>query len=298
MKRLTNPIFLALVAGALLLISSFFFTVNEREKAIKLFLGNVAEANYEPGLHFKLPLLENVIKFDSRILTLDVQPERVLTSEKKNVIVDSFVKFRVGDTETFYKRLGGKVERAGGRLTQFVREGVKDAFGQRTVREVVSSERTALMATIQEAVGKNAASLGLEIVDVRIKKVELPDDVRDSVFQRMDKDRAKIAREIRSEGEESAKKITAAADRIREELLAAAYSQAEQTRGAGDADAARIYAEAYSRNPEFYNLYRSLSAYRQAFSGNNDVLLLQPDSEFFKYFSNPTQSGSTRSAIQ
>jgi len=283
MKRLTNPLVLAGIALLLLLITSSVFTVNEREKAIKLFLGEITEREYEPGLHFKFPFLENVYKFDKRILTLDVEPERVLTSEKKNVIVDSFIKYRIADAGLFYTRLGGIESRADNRLTQFVREGVKDAFGQRTIREVVSSARSTLREEILAAVDGQAENLGIEVVDVRVKKVELPEDVRESVYQRMEKDREKIAREIRSEGEESAKRIRAAADRIREETLATAYAEAEQTRGTGDAESARIYAEAYSRDPEFYSLYRSLGAYRRAFSGN-DVLLLSPDSEFFQYF--------------
>lgn len=292
MNRLTNPLFLLGIALLLLLVSSMVFTVTEREKAIKLFLGEITESEYEPGLHFKVPLLETVYKFDKRILTLDVQPERVLTSEKKNVIVDSFIKWRIADAETFYTRVGGIESRADSRLTQFVREGVKDAFGQRTIREVVSSARSTLREEILAAVDGQAENLGIDIIDVRVKKVELPEDVRESVYQRMQKDREKIAREIRSEGEESAKRIRAAADRIREETLATAYAQAEQTRGDGDAESARIYAEAYTKDPEFYSLYRSLSAYRRAFSGN-DVLLLKPDSEFFQYFNG---SGGNRPA--
>ncbi len=291
MNRLTNPI--VLIGGALLLLlfSSMVFTVDERERAIKLTLGKITESDYAPGLHFKIPLVETVYKFDRRILTLDVKPERVLTNEKKNVIVDSFIKWKIADTETFYTSLGGVESRANSRLTQFVREGVKDAFGQRTIREVVSSARSTLREEIKASVDQQAEILGIDIIDVRIKKVELPDDVRESVYQRMEKDRAKIAREIRSEGEESAKKIRASADRIREELLANAYSTAEKTRGAGDAESARIYAEAYTQDPDFYSLYRSLSAYRSAFSGSSDVLLLKPDSEFFQYFNGP--QGST-----
>lgn len=287
MNRFANPLFLIPIALALLVLSAAVFTVNEREKAIKLFLGEITESDYQPGLHFKVPLLERVYKFDKRILTLDVQPERVLTSEKKNVIVDSFVKWRVADAERFYTRLGGVEQRAGSRLTQFVREGVKDAFGQRTVREVISSARGDLMDEIALAVDRQAETLGIQIVDVRIKKVELAEEVRESVYQRMEKDREKIAREIRSEGRESAKKIRAAADRIREETLATAYAEAEQTRGDGDAESARIYAEAYTKDPEFYNLYRSLSAYRQAFSSGNDVMLLNPDTQFFRFFRGP-----------
>lgn len=290
MNKLTNPIVLIGGALILLLLSSMVFTVDERERAIKLTLGKITESDYVPGLHFKIPLVETVYKFDRRILTLDVKPERVLTNEKKNVIVDSFIKWKIADTETFYTSLGGVESRANSRLTQFVREGVKDAFGQRTIREVVSSARSTLREEIKASVDQQAEILGIDIIDVRIKKVELPDDVRESVYQRMEKDRAKIAREIRSEGEESAKKIRASADRIREELLANAYSTAEKTRGAGDAESARIYAEAYTQDPDFYSLYRSLSAYRSAFSGSSDVLLLKPDSEFFQFFNGPQGS--------
>jgi len=288
MNRLANPLVMIGLALLLLLLSSMVFTVDVRERALKLRLGKVDVSEYEPGLHFKLPLADRVFKFDRRILTLDVQPERVLTNEKKNVIVDSFIKWKIADTEKFYTRLGGRESQASSRLTQFVREGVKDAFGRRTIREVVSSARSTLREEIQASVDAQAKDLGIDIIDVRIKKVELPDDVRESVYQRMEKDRAKIAREIRSEGEESAKKIRASADRSREELLANAYSTAEQTRGDGDAESARIYAEAYTQNPEFYSLYRSLSAYRSAFSGSSDVLLLKPDSQFFQYFNGPT----------
>jgi membrane protease subunit HflC len=284
MNKLANPIVLIGAALLLLLGSTMVFTVNERERAIKLFLGEITKSDYEPGLHFKLPLVQQVYKFDRRILTLDVQPERVLTNEKKNVMVDSFVKWRINDAETFYTRLGGVESRANSRLTQFVREGVKDAFGRRTIQEVVASARSTLREEIQASVNLQSANLGIDVIDVRIKKVELPEDVRESVYQRMEKDREQIARGIRSEGEEQAKIIRATADRAREELLARAYATAEMTRGAGDAESARIYAEAFTQEPGFYSLYRSLSAYRSAFSGGGDVLLLDPNSEFFRYF--------------
>lgn len=287
MNKLTNPLVLIGAALLLLLASSMAFTVDEREKAIKLFLGEITKADYEPGLHFKLPLLETIYKFDGRTLSLDLDSQRFLTNEKKNVIVDTFVKWRIEDPGTFFVRLGGVESRANNRLIQFVNKGVKDAFGRRSVQEVVASARSTLRQEIQTSVNSQAANLGIEIVDVRFKKVELPEDVRASVYQRMEKDRAKIAREIRSEGEEQAKIIRAGADRAREELLAGAYATAEQTRGDGDAESARVYAEAYTKDPEFYSLYRSLSAYRSAFSGGGDVLLLDPDSEFFKFFKNP-----------
>ena len=284
MNKLSNPLVLIGAALLLLLLSTMIFTVNERERAIKLFLGEITKSDYNPGLHFKLPLFEQVYKFDKRILTLDVQPERVLTNEKKNVMVDSFIKWRISEPETFYTRLGGVESRANSRLTQFVREGVKDAFGRRTIQEVVASARSTLRQEIQASVNLQSANLGIDIIDVRIKKVELPEDVRESVYQRMEKDREQIARGIRSEGEEQAKIIRATADRAREELLARAYATAEQTRGTGDAESARVYAEAYTQDPEFYRLYRSLSAYRSSFNGGGDVMLLDPSSDFFRYF--------------
>lgn len=288
MNRLTHPASLVAIAIGLLVLTSALFTVNEREKAIKLFLGNIARSDYEPGLHFKIPFIENVVKFDQRILTMDVPPEPVLTSEEKNVIVDVFVKWRIEDPRLFYTSVSGSEQFANNRLAQFARESLRNAFGKLTIREVVSSARSSLRDAIREPVDSQAESLGIEVVDMRVKKVELPEDVRDSVYQRMEVDREKIAREIRSQGEESAKRIVAAADRIREETLATAYAEAEQTRGAGDAESARIYAEAYTQDAEFYRLYRSLSAYRNAFSGNNDVLLLNPESEFFRYFNAPS----------
>lgn len=290
LKRLPASAWVILAALVFFFLTSIFFVVSEKEKAIKLRLGNVTRSDYNPGLHLKWPLIENVRKFDSRILTLDLRPERVLTSEKKNVIVDSFVKWRIADTEKFLVSMRGDERVVNNRLTQFVRNGVKDSFGSRTVKQVVSSQRTELMAEIREAVNMQTSNLGITVVDVRIKKVELPEDVRDSVYQRMEKERAKIAREIRSEGEESAKRITAEADRVRAETIAEAYSTSEQNRGLGDAGSAAVYAEAYTKNPEFYRLYRSLNAYKEAFSGPGDVLLLKPDSEFFRYFNNSQEN--------
>lgn len=294
MNRFINPLTLGGLAVLALVLSASIFTVNEREKAIKLFLGEITRADYEPGLHFKVPLLERVVKFDQRILTLDVPPELVLTNEEKNVLVDTFVKWRIEDPEQFFKAVSADVGFANDRLSQFAKESLRNAFGKLTIREVVSSARSTLRDAIRDPVDRQAESLGIEVVDMRVKKVELPEDVRESVYQRMEVDREKIAREIRSQGEEEAKRIRAAADRIREETLATAYAEAEQTRGSGDAESARVYAEAYTQDPEFYNLYRSLGAYRRAFSGNNDVMLLSPDSEFFRFFKDP--SGTSPSA--
>ncbi len=292
MNRIPYSFYLIAGLVLLMLLSSVFFVVGETERAIKIRLGNVIETEYEPGLHMKLPIVEAVRKFDRRILTLDLRPERVLTSEKKNVIVDSFVKWRIEDVEAFFTSTSGDESVAESRLTQFIRNGVKDSFGTRTVREVVSSERTELMNEISRIANEKTTGLGIRIVDVRVKKVELPEDVRESVYARMEKEREKIAREIRSEGNEQAKKIKAEAERVRAEIIAESYNQAQQTRGAGDANSARVYAEAFTENPEFYNLYRSLDAYRNAFSNNRDVLLLKPDTEFFKYFNSSSPNSN------
>ncbi len=287
MNRILNPFFIALVALLLLIASAFVFTVNERELAIKVWLGEITDSELQPGLHTKVPLLHRIHKFDGRILTLDVPPERMLTRENKNVIVDFFIKWRIVDANTFYKRIGTVESRADSRITQLGNNEVRNAIKSRTIRQVVSTARSTLTEEVGSKLDEQASGLGIEIVDVQIKKVELPEDVRESVYRRMEQERAKIAREIRSEGEESSKKIRATANRVREETLASAYATAETTRGTGDGESARIYAEAYTENPEFYSLYRSLSAYRQAFSGDNNVLMLKPDSEFFRYFNGP-----------
>jgi modulator of FtsH protease HflC len=284
MNRLMNPF--VIVGGALflLLLSGSLFTVKETENAIKLQLGKIERSSYEPGLHFKFPFVESVKRFDKRLLTLDMRPQGVLTSEQKTVIVDSFVKWRIVSPETFYTSLSGIEANAINRISDLLRDALRNAFGNQTLQQVVSENRTDLMGAIQKVVNAQTLALGIEVVDVRIKQVELPENVQDSVYSRMEKERAAIAREIRSEGEETAKIIVAGADRQRAEILASAYSTAEQTRGKGDAQSAQTYAQAFSQDPEFYSMYRSLQAYRSAFSGGNDVMMLQPDSDFFRYF--------------
>ncbi len=273
-------------AGVVLVIAATCtFHVKETELGIKLFLGEVNDAEYGPGLHFKLPLLERVYKFDGRIMSLDAQPELVLTSEKKNVVVDSFVKWRIDDAEKYFRAAGGDERRANQLLAQFIKKTTLDAFGRRTVQEVVSGERLALMEEVREKADVDARALGIEIVDVRVKKVELPPDVSDSVFSRMSKERATVAKAFRSRGQENAKGIRADADRQREEILAEAYAESETIRGEGDAQAAGIYATAFGADPEFYSFVRSLNAYQKSFGNNGDVLVLDPDSEFFRYFS-------------
>lgn len=278
---------------AVLVLLSSLFTVGEREKAIRLALGNIDRSDFEPGLHFRLPIYHRVFKFDSRILTLDAEPERVLTSEKKNVVVDAFAKWRISDVTKFFLATNGDERSATTRLGQFMRKGVLDAFGQRTVEEVVSGERAELMVEIQGNVNERAQDLGIEVVDVRVKRVELPSDVSDSVFSRMEKERATVAKAFRSRGEETAKGIRADADRQRAEIIAEANREAEQIRGEGDAQAAQTYAAAYNQDSEFFRLSRSLRAYEKVFQGKSDVLLLKPDSEFFRYF-NEIPGATTR----
>lgn len=267
-----------------------FFVVDERQQAIKLFLGEIEEKQYGPGLHFKWPLANTIHKFDARILNIDAEPGTVLTSEKKRVIVDSFIKWRISRPTEYFKATGGDLRRAELILSQFLSKGIKDAIGKRTITDVIYGERLAIMREVAVAADKQAAeSLGIEILDVRIKKVELPDEVRQSVYSRMEQEREKVARDFRSKGRETAAGIRADADRQRSILLAEAYNESQQIRGTADAEAAEVYAKAYGKDPEFYGLYRSLNAYKTTFKGASDVLLIKPDSQFFKYFNGTDQ---------
>ncbi len=277
-----------LIIGLALLGSMSIFTVKETERALKLQLGEVRRADYEPGLHFKLPLFQNVVKFDGRIQTLDSEPQLYLTSEKKQVIVDSFVKWRVADVARFYTSTGGNVQRANDRLSAVILKQLKDEFGQRTVNEVVSGERTAIMDQLKVVSKAQADELGIEIVDVRVKRVDLPGEVSQSVYDRMRAERLEVAKQLRSEGEERARRVRAEADREAEVIVANAERDAQIMRGDGDARATEIYADAFGQDPEFYSLYRSLNAYQRTFSNPGDVLLLEPDSQFFRYFKDPS----------
>lgn len=280
-----------IVAAAVLLLFSInstfapFFVVNETQRAIKLFLGEIEDKEYGPGLHFKWPFANTVHRFDSRILNIDSQPEELLTSEKKRVVVDSFIKWQIDDPTEYFKATGGNIRRTEDIMSQFLSKGIKDAIGKRTITDVIYGERLAIMAEAAAAVDKQASeSLGVKVLDVRIKKVELPDEVRESVFLRMEQEREKVARDFRSKGQETAAGIEADADRQRSILLAEAYNESQQIRGQADAEAAEVYAKAYGKDPDFYGLYRSLNAYKTTFTGSNDVLLIKPDSQFFKYF--------------
>lgn len=278
-------ILLVVVALALFIGLSALFIVDEREVAIKFQLGEIVKSDYGPGLHFKAPWpINNVRKFDRRILTLDTAPERFLTGEKKNVTVDFFVKWRIKDPATYYRAFQGDERRAALRLLQIVKNGLQLEFDNRTIRQVVSDDRSEMMDSLTTSSNREVDQFGIEIVAVRIKQIELPEDVRNSVFDRMRAERERIAKELRAQGQEAAKGIQAVAERERTVILAEATRDAERTRGEGDARATEIYAKAYGANPGFYEFYRSMNAYRNALSGEQDILVLQPDSEFFKYF--------------
>ena len=260
------------------------FTVDEREKAIKLQLGEVKRANYEPGLHFKAPLIQEVLKFDARIQNLDSDPQLYLTLEKKNVKVDSFVKWKIADVVKYYTSTGGIPGRASERLAVVIQKGLKDEFGKRTIQQVVSGERAEIMDKLRVSAKRQADELGIDIIDVRLKRIDLPEEVMQSVYERMGAERKEVAKRFRSEGEEAARRIRAEADREREVIIAEAQRDGQKIQGDGDSRATEIYANAYTKNPEFYAFYRSLSAYRRTFNQQSDVILLEPNTQFFKYF--------------
>ena len=282
---------LILAAIVLWLGSMSFFIVDERELAVKFRLGEFDRADYTPGIYFKIPFINNVRKFDRRILTLDAEPERYLTFEKKNVIVDAFIKWRISDVENYYKTMGGDERRAGTRLSQVIKNGLRDEFGKRTIQEAISGERAQIMNVITAQIEEQAKQFGIEVVDVRIKRIELPPEVSGSVYDRMEAERARVAKDLRSRGAEAAERIRADADRQRTVILAEAYRDAERIRGEGDARSAEIYAQAYSKDEKFYEFYRSLDAYKNVFTSQEDVLVLDPESEFFKYFKDAAGQG-------
>ena len=268
----------------LVVLGLSIFTVDQRQHAIIFQLGEVKEVITEPGLYFKWPLIQNVRYFDKRILTLDSnEPERFITSEKKNVLVDSFVKWRITDPQLYYVSVAGDEARARTRLSQTVNAGLREEFGKRTVHDVVSGERDKIMEQMREKADLDARKIGVQIVDVRVKRVDLPTEVSESVYRRMEAERKRVANELRSDGSAEAEKIRADADRQREVVVAEAYRDAQKTKGEGDAKAASTYAAAFNQNPEFYAFYRSLEAYRNSFKGRSDVIVVEPNSDFFKY---------------
>ena len=289
---MAKNLILILVAVAILVGMSMIFIVDERQLAIKFKFGEIVEANYGPGLHFKAPWpINNVRKFDKRILTLDTRPERFLTGEKKNVSVDFFVKWRIRDPALYYTSFMGDERQAGLRLLQIVNNGLQLEFDQRTIKQVVSDDRSVMMDNLTVAANREVEPFGIEIVDARIKQIELPEEVSSSVYARMRAERERIAKEFRAQGQEAAKEIEAVADRERTVLLAEARRDAEITRGEGDARATEIYAEAFGKDEEFYAFYRSMNAYREALANQGDMLVLEPDNDFFKYFGS-THSGN------
>ena len=272
------------VVIAIVLAGSALYTVSETEYAIKLRLGEIISVEKEPGLKFKTPFVNNVVKFDNRIQTLDAPAERFLTGEKKNVVADSFVKWKIADATRFYKATGGSVSRMNNRLTQIVKNGLKSEFSKRTIAEVVSGERTEIMKNITLLAKKDTTEFGIEIVDVRIKRIDLSQEVSNSVYRRMQAERERVAKDFRSKGAEEAEKIQANADKEKTVILANAYKESEIIRGEGDAISAANYSKVYNKNKDFYSFYRSLESYKKSFNQNNDVLVLNPNTEFFKHF--------------
>jgi len=283
---LIGLIALAVLAGLSLLV------VDQRQNAIVFRLGEIVDIKTQPGLYLKVPILDNVRYFDTRILTFDTaEPERFITSEKKNVLVDLFVKWRIVDVRQYYISVGGDEARAQTRLAQTINSSLRDEFGNRTVHDVVSGERDKIMDLMRDKANEDAGKIGVQVLDVRLKRVDLPQEVSESVYRRMEAERKRVANELRSTGSAESEKIRADADRQREVIIAEAYREAQRVMGEGDAKAAAIYAKAYEQNPEFYAYYRSLAAYRASLRSRSDVLVLDPSAEFFKYLKNPGRPG-------
>lgn len=283
-----NLTLLLLSLLVLFVASQSLYVIKETERGVLLRFGEVVNPDIPPGLHLKMPIVNNVRKVDGRVLTVDSTPERFFTQEQKALIVDSYAKFRVGDSKKFYTATGFEEARARALLSQRINDGLRNQVAVRTIQEVVSGERDELMQVLTEKVSAAAEEeLGVEIIDVRVKRIDLPKDVSESVYRRMNAEREKEAREHRSQGRELAEGIRAAADREVTVLKANAYREAEEIRGEGDAIATGIYAEAFNQNPEFYSFTRSLRAYRDAFRGDGNMLVIEPDSEFFRYLKDP-----------
>tara|TARA_B100000315_G_scaffold42264_1_gene37159 strand:+ start:232 stop:1110 length:879 start_codon:yes stop_codon:yes gene_type:complete len=260
------------------------YTVDMRQKAIVFQFGEIVRSDDAPGLHFKVPFINNVQKFDARIQTMDAAPERYLTKKKKNLVVDSFVKWRITNAADFYTTLGGLKANAENRLAQRVNDALRQEFGKRSVLQVISGDRVKIMDVVRETTDQEIKSLGIEVVDVRLKRVDLDQTISRTVYQRMEAERSRVAKDLRARGAEAAEKIRADADRQRAIILAEARRQAQQTKGEGDAKATAIYADAFNRDSEFYRMYRSLNAYRATFNSPDNLLVIEPNSEFFRYF--------------
>jgi membrane protease subunit HflC len=278
----------ALLVAIVLVLSQSLYTVDQKQYAIKFQLGEFIEAKTEAGLYFKVPLVQNVKFYDRRLLTLDApEPDRITTSEKKPLKVDFIAYWRIIDVRKYYQSVTGDEEAAKRRLAQTIRANLAQEINKRTIHEVISTERNNIMTEARQKADADARTIGVEVVDVRLRRVELPDEVLAQVYQRMESERKRVANELRSQGGAESEKIRADADRQREVILADAYNQAQRIKGEGDAKASAIYAAAYGQNPEFYSFYRSLEAYRAGFKNKSDVLVMEPTSDFFKYFKNP-----------
>ncbi len=282
---------LLLIVGALVIASLFsiFYYVDERERAIKFKFGEIVDSDIQPGLNWKMPFINNIRYFDARVQTMDSAPESYLTVEKKTLVVDSIVKWRIDDVHEYFTRLQGRISNARSRLAQRVNDSLRQEFGKRTLQEVISGDRAVIMEAVRQAMVQEAKQFGIEVIDVRLKRVDLDPAISEGVYARMQAERQRVAKELRAQGEEQAEKIRADADRQRDILLANARRDAEQVRGEGDAIATATYANAFSMDRDFYNLYRSLNAYATTFGGKDDLIVLDPSSEFFRFFK---QSGS------
>jgi len=293
--KLTMPL-LALVVAVLLVLSQALYTVDQTKYAIKFQLGEIIDTQTEAGLYFKIPLVQNVRYFERRNLTLDnPEPDRITTSEKKPLLVDFIVLWRIADVSQYYRSVGGDEEAARRRLSQTVRSNLAEEFNKRTVNEAISTERDKITSVTRQKADQDARSIGVEVVDVRLRRLELPPDVTGPVYQRMESERRRVANELRSLGAAESERIRADADRQRQVILAEAYSEAQKIKGQGDAKASAVYATAYSANPEFYKFYRSLEAYRSSFRSRSDMMVLDPSSEFFQYF-RQSGGGATKGA--
>ncbi len=287
MKRSAAAVLIGAIVIALVLVMSVY-TIDQRKAAIKFQLGEVIAVQTDPGLYFMVPVLQNVRLFDTRIQTLEARdPERFLTSENRNVLVDSFVKWRVVDVREYYRSVRGDALAAEARISQTVNDALRAEFAKRTVHDVVSGEREKIMSTVAERVDQDVRRIGVAVVDVRLKRVDFVPEISSDVFRRMESERKRVANELRATGQAEGEKIKADADRQRQVIVAEAYREAQRTKGEGDAQAARIYAEAFNRNPEFYSFYRSMEAYRQSLRSKSDVMVVDPSSDFFKYLKSP-----------
>ena len=290
--RFTMPV-LALIVALLLVASQSLYTVDQRQFAIRFQLGEIIETQSIAGLYAKVPLMQNVKYYDRRILLLDnAEPDRITTSEKKPLLVDFFVLWRITDVKQYYVSVQGDEEAARRRISQTVRSNLAEEFNKRTMHDAISAERDKIMTTTRQKADLDAKSIGVEIVDVRLRRVELPPDVTGPVFARMESERRRVANELRSLGQAESEKIRADADRQREVILADAYRQSQKLKGEGDAKASAIYAQAYGANPEFYAFYRSLEAYKATFRSKSDVMVLDPSSDFFRYLKNQGPAGA------